>query len=357
MLDIPEWTVSLYDLNNQEIMDISKLVNLNLNLKLNENSTLAFAIDLVQFENLCASVNIHPREVLYPSRTEVKVSRNGNLIFGGIIATADAYFGEIESTIQATADSYIQYFAKRLLSKTYSSTDRSDIAWDAIETVQSVPNGSLGVTRGVSTPTYDSDLTADYMDVKSIIQRYTYAVPTVYDYEITPGKVFNTYLRLGSDKPEVELVYPQNIIGIKVPRSSDTLYNKVIGLGSGIGEERIETTQEDVPSQEVYRVLETKKTYNSVVRIDTLIENTRGFLAQSTGVLVLPEITVANDSIDLDTLRVGDSVMVSIINSSFCDDVNGMFRIYEMKIQVDENSFETVSLSFYRPDAGGELTV
>jgi len=355
MLDIPEWTVSLYDLNDNEIMDISKYVDLKLNLKLNDVSTCEFDIDMVQFERLCASVNASPRNVLYPAKTEIKVSRNGNALFGGIVSSADSNLGEIEKTISVKADSYLQYFAKRLLKKTYVQTDRSQIAWDAINLAQSVPNGDLGITQGELATVFNSDLTADYRDIKSIIQLYTYAQPTTYDFEITPDKVFNTYLRLGSDRPEYELVYPWNIVSMGVPRNSDTLYNTVLGIGSGIGEERLQTTKSDLISQQTYRVLATKQTFNSVEKIDTLEENTEGFLVQSTGVLVLPSVTVNADAIDLDVVRVGDSLPVKVLGSTYNDDVDAMLRIYGMNITVDQNSFETISLDFYRPDNGGEV--
>lgn len=355
MLDIPEWTVSLYDLNNQEVMDISRFVSLKLNLKLNDVSTCEFSLDLVQFERACAAINAHPRNILYPAKTEIRVSRNGNALFGGIIAKADSNFNENDAQLDVAADSYLQYFATRLLNKSYISTDRSQIAWDAINEVQSVAYGDLGITQGNLATTFNSDLTCDYRDVKSIIQLYTYAQPTTYDFEITPDKVFNTYSHLGSNRPEYELTYPGNIARLGIPRSSDTLFNKIVGIGSGIGEERIQTIKEDAISQATYRVRESKQTFNSVERQDTLEENTEGFLNQSTGVLVLPNVTIQSDAIDLDVVRVGDSLPVRCENSTFNDDLNGMFRIYGMEISVDEQSFETITLDFYKPDAGGEL--
>lgn len=354
-MDIPEYTVILYDLFNQPIMDISKFINLELHLKLNNVSTISFEINTKNLELLCSSVGTTPRQVLYPAKTEVKVYRNGIIKFGGIISTVDTSYQENGATTSVSADSYVQYFAKRYLVKSYTATDRSAIAWDAINTVQLVTNGSLGITQGTLATIYSSDLTADYQDVKSIIMNYTTYAPVTYDFEITPDKVFNTYTRLGSDKPEVELVYPQNIVSIKVPRSSDTLYNKIIGLGSGIGVERLESIKKDATSQLTYRVQESKQLFNSVSVQSTLDDNTQGYLDQSLGVLELPEIVVNGSEIDLDTLVVGDSVTVRIDGSTMCDDVDGLYRIYTMDISVSENNQETITLSFYNPNSGGEI--
>lgn len=356
VLAVPDWNVTLYNLANDPIMDISDLVNFTLTMKLNDSHSLRFYLDLAKFESRCAAINADPKTILYPASTEVRVSRNGNALFGGIIASVDSSFDINAKTLEVSADSYLEYFSHRLLSKTYSGVDRSDIAWDAINTVQSEDYGNLGVTRGVHTDTYDSVLTADYKDVKSIIQLYTYAQPTTYDFEITPDKVFNTYLSMGSSRPEIQLVYPYNITSMRIPRSSDSLYNQIIGIGSGIGEERIQTIVGDIPSQIRYRVRENKVLYNSVINQSTLIENTNGQLAQSLNVLELPTITVPADVLDLDLVRVGDSVYVKNNASTYNTDLDGMFRIYQMDISVSDDRSEDVSLKFYNPAGSGSLT-
>jgi len=355
MLNTPEYIVTIYDLNNNPVLDISRFVTMTMKFTLNDVHTLEFEIDLVQFEKLADSINAEPRTLIYPQKTEVKVSRNGVLLFGGIISSADSELSEQTQIMQVRADSYIQYFATRYLSKTYTATDRSAIAWDAINTVQSVTNGSLGVTQGTLATIFNSDLTSDFQDVKTIIQRYTYAQPTTYDFEITPNKVFNTYTRLGSDKPEVELVYPQNITSIKVPRNADTLANKVIGLGSGIGQERLQTIQEDNVSQLNFRVKERKVTFNSVLQQQTLIDNTQGVLKQSTGVLVIPDVTVNGREFDISQNKVGDGINIRIDSSTYNNDVNGIKRISQMSVKVDENFSEEITLSFFNPNNGGEI--
>ena len=199
-------------------------------------------------------------------------------------------------------------------------------------------------------------MTADYRDVKSIIQLYTYAQPVTYDFEITPDKVFNTYLQMGTFRPEIQLVYPYNIKTMRIPRSSDSLYNQIIGIGSGIGSERIQTIVKDIPSQIRYRVRENKVLYNSVIRQETLIENTTGELAQSLNVLELPTITVPADVLDLDIVRVGDSIYVKCSGSTYNNDLDGMFRIYQMDISISDDRSEDVSLKFYNPAGSGALT-
>lgn len=355
-LNVDEWTLVLLDLNGQEVVDISRFTTFTLDLKLNENSTLQFDIDLEQFERLCEGINVEPRGALYPQKTEVKVYLNGEALFGGIIATVNSSYQKDGKSLSCSADSYIQYFSRRFVNKVYTNTDRSAIAWDAIDTVQSVANGDLGVTQGSLVSIFNSDLTCDFRDVKSIVQLYTYAVPATYDFEITPDKVFNTYDRLGSDRPDIELVYPGNVDSVGVPRSSDSLANKVIGLGAGIGVERLQTIKENSESQVTYRVVESKAMFNSVERLNTLEENTEGVLLESYETLVIPNVKPRQGEINLNEVKVGDSIRFMMLGQRYDDDVNGMFRIYNIKVTVDENSNQDITLDFYKPDNGGGLS-
>ena len=363
MLEIPEYTVELWDINGNYVLDISRFVALDIVLKLNDADVVTFNIDHKQFVTLCRSVNLTPRNVLYPAKTEVLVRRNGSILTGGSVGIANTTKNEDGTKgIAVTVDGYDKYFAKRFIKRNWTATDRSQIAWDAINDAQSVPNGDYGVVRGVHTATYASDKTADYADVKSIIQQYTYAQPTTYDYDFTPSvvagnivKTFNTYLRKGSDRPEVELVDPQNIATMNIKRSSDSLANKIIGLGAGIGDERIESIKEDATSQANYLVQEKKQLFNSVTNPDTLDENTEGVLANSHGVLVTFDGVVEPGTIDLDVVTVGDSLTVRIDDDEYNDDINGVYRIYQLKINVDLNRKEVVTPSFYSPGGGGEI--
>lgn len=363
ILNTPEYTIELFDIHGNMVLDISPFVNPSIDLKLNDADVITFDIDLKQFTILCDSVNLLPRNVLYPAKTNVLIRRNGLVLTAGEVSNANTTKDEEGNTqLSVTVDGWINYFAKRFLLKTYTSVDRSLIAWDAIDTVQSVPNGDYGVVLGETVETYNSDLTADYKDVKSILQRYTYALPVTYDFDISTEiqadsivKLFNTYLRKGSDKPQIELVDPINATFNNIRRSSDTLANKLIGLGSGIGEERLESVLSDTNSQLTYLVREKKQTWNSVIAADTLNDNTRGVLENSRSVLATFNAIPQPNTLDLNEIIVGDSLTCRVEQDSFNDDINGMFRIYGISVKVDENRQEDVTLNFYKPDVGGEL--
>lgn len=364
VLDTPDYAVELWDVNGHYVLDISRFVNPDITLKFNDADVVTFDIDLVQFINLCQSVGLEPRNVLYPLKTQCIVRRNGQILTGGRIGICDtSKSADGVKTLSVTVDGYLQFFAKRFVSNTWTATDRSQIAWEAIDAVQSVPNGDLGVVRGVHTDTYPSDLAADYMAVKDIIQKYTHVLPVTYDFEIAVDvvggeitKTFNTYLFKGTEWPAIRLIDPRNISSLQVKRSGDTMANKVIGLSSGDPTTRIESIQEDAASQVNYLVQESKELFSNVSDQATLDDDTGGVLAESSAVLAIFSCVAQPGAIDPNIVKPGDSLYCRVEGDAYNDDIMGMYRIYSLQIQVDAERKETVTPSFYNPNAGGEVT-
>lgn len=141
---------------------------------------------------------------------------------------------------------------------------------------------SFGVSLGtdLASPVQQTNRVRNYdlQNVKDAIINLTKLENDNFDFSFDANKVFSTYARQGSDKPHVELVYPQNITSMRTTRDAQTLFNKVFGLGAGIGEERLETTALDPDSSLIYRVREKVELYNSVEAINTLQTNTAGAL-------------------------------------------------------------------------------
>lgn len=355
-----DYTIELWDINGQMVMDVSAIAsNRGYSLKLNDVENISFDLDLVQFERLCQKINTPPRTVLFPARTEVRIRRNGQYVVGGQVVKITPTINENGSSIAVQADGYLNYFLQRFIKKTWTNTDRSQIAWNAISTTQGQANGSFGITQGVLATTMNSDRIADYDEIKDIITDFTWhagASPTAnYDFEFTPEKVFNTYNRKGSDKPEIMLVYPQNIKSLSDVIDGSTVANKIIGIGSGMGDERIETIKTDVPSQIDYRVREKKQVFNSASVMATLENNTKGVLDLYRQTLEIPEVQLEPGAIDLNTVQTGDSVYVRVEGIDYLNNIDGMFRINSIDVKIDENDSEDVAIKFYNPKDGGAL--
>lgn len=207
---------------------------------------------------------------------------------------------------------------------------------------------TLGVDEASATQQNDRIRTYDIQNVKDGITNLTTLEEDNFDFQFTANKVFNIYTRLGSDRNDIELVYPQNITSIVVLRDAGTLANRIIGLGSGIGSERLETVATSYNSAVSYRIRERIETFNSVQRMDTLNENTFGKLSTYEDIYEVPSIVVEANHLDLNDVQLGDSINVRIDNSDFVTTIDGMYRIMKMDINVDPNFNENVSLQMER---------
>jgi len=231
------------------------------------------------------------------------------------------------------------------------STGSMNFYLDDVKLTSSLDNPAyfdFGVTLGVDNASAGQAATRqrtyDLQNVKDGIVNLTKLENDNFDFEFTANKVFNIYARLGSDKPEVELVYPQNITSVRVTRDASTLANRIIGLGSGIGSERLETVATGYSSAAAYRIRERTETFNSVQEQSTLDANTFGKLNVYETMYEVPALTVEANHLDLDEVTLGDAITIRIDNSSFVNTINGMWRIMKMTINVDRDMNESVSL-------------
>lgn len=348
------YQIELWDINDVLTADISRFAsNVSFGFELNEAETLSFTVDLDQLEKLCLSIGAEPRNILFPGRTEVKIKRNGIYILGTQVVQVAPTLDASGNKLEVKCDGYLNYFLQRFISKTYSSVDRSQIAWDAIETSQSASYGDFGITKGTLAVTSNSDRTADYDEIKDLITDYTWQQGTVYDFEFTPDKVFNTYLRKGSDKPEIQLVWGQNITSLASTIDASTLANKIIGIGSGIGDARIESIKEDLQSELKYRTREKKVLFNSVSVQNTLDQKAQGTLILYKEAQEIPAVTFSGSLIDLGSIQTGDAIKVIMTGHTYLANMTGLFRINKINVSLDTNFAETITLNFYDPRNGG----
>lgn len=352
VLETPEYTVELWDINGVMVMDVSAIIatQLRIEMRINDSETVEFSLDLVQFEKLCASIGTNPRVIMEPYRTDVRIRRNGVYICGAQIVQVDVNFNRNETNkIEVKCTGYLNYFKDRFITANYSAKTYAQIARQMITDTQAQTNGDFGVILGVDTasPVQQADRVRNYdlQNIKDGIINLTQLENDNFDFQFTAGKVFNTYARLGSDRPEVEFVYPQNILNMRVKRDASTLANKIIGLGSGIGEERIESIAIGVNSSIAYRIRERVELFNSVINQAVLDANTFGKLPLYEYIYEVPSLTIVPNEIDLSVVGIGDAVTVRVDGSTFIDNVDGLYRIIGMTITVDTKGEETVSLN------------
>lgn len=495
-LNTPEYIVELWDINNVFIADITALIasSLRITIPLNDIEEIAFTLDLVQFEELCASIGARPINILGPYRTDVKVRRNNKYLLGAHVVQTGVNFNNSDTNkIEVQCTGYLNHLKDRFVSAHYSAKTYAQIARQLITDTQSAYNqisngdfyeglsgwqyiesgyiawnklvghdglGALyvnnvagpntfggarwsrtmqaGVTYTASywvkadttggktylqtqtgvrmnettisttdwtfiTYTWTQAATSDYLDfkmdtnvnfylddvklvdnvdnasnrnfgitlgtdnasanqeatrirnydlqnVKDGIINLTKLESDNFDFAFDANKVFTTWSRKGSDKPDVELVYPQNIVNMRTIRSAATMSNKVYALGAGIGEERLQANVIDYVAATTYRVRESTQMFNSVELLPTLNANAIGALYELKDLNDNIELTVNNGTLDLDDVEVGDAIYVRIDGSSYVDYVNGLYRIMKMSIDVTQEFDETVTIVLQKWD-------
>lgn len=330
------------------LADISKFVkNVHFSAQRNEAEQLEFELNLNEFQDFCLSINVNPTSILAPYQTDVKVKRNGEYLFGCHVGYLTVRMGETSSEIRVKAFGYLNLLIDRYVTETYSQVDATDIGWDLIELTQAQTNGDLGITRGSTITTVDRDRTYVRQNVKEGLVNLTKLVSGNFDFEFTPDKVFNTYEMMGSDRSsELEFIYPRNITEIEVPRDGTALFNKIIGIGSGFGDEALTDTEEDTDSQLNYGVHEKIITFNSVSETETLEDNTEAEKELRKGLLEIPQMSVRGEDFDLNSYWIGDRVTVRIEDNPFLATVNGIYRIERLEVSVDENEAEIIKPYF-----------
>lgn len=341
-----KYTLELWSIQNVKVADISHLAsNRKYTMQRNEAEELEFTLDLDEFEEFCASIGTPPRSVLAPYQTEVKVKRNGNYIFGVQVVDCPITLGETGSSIQVKCTGYLNLFKDRYVTKTYTQQDAAAIARDLIATTQAQTNGSVGVTMAATQ--YDTgvlrDRTYTRQNVKDAIVNLTNLIDGQFDFGFSWDKKFRVYQQIGSRRTDVEFTFGGengNVKSAVVERSGTSIFNKIIGVGSGFGDDQLTSVQSSTTSQNAYYLREKVVQFNSVTQQTTLDQNTAAALDAYKDVLEIPKITVTGKQFDLGYISVGDRIPVGIGGHTFVDNVLGLYRIEKMAVSIDANDFE-----------------
>lgn len=339
-----KYTFELWSIAGVKVADISALAkNRKYTLERNAAETLEFTLDLDAFEAFCASINTPPRNVLAPYQTDVKVRRNGTYLFGTQVIDCPVELGENTATITVKCTGYLNLFKDRYVTKTYTATDAAAIARDLIMETQLQPNGSVGVT--LDAVQYNTGVLRDRTytrdNVKDKALALTNLIDGNFDIAISWDKKLRTYENIGNLRADLEFTYPGNIKSVQLERTGTSIFNKIIGVGSGFGEDQITSIVNDVPSQAAYYLRERIEQFNSVVEQTTLDQNTVGKLEVYKEVLEIPKITVTGAELDLDYVGIGDRIPVVIGGHAFVDNVFGLYRVEKMAVTIDDQDFES----------------
>lgn len=208
---------------------------------------------------------------------------------------------------------------------------------------------SLNVPLGIDTASeyQESNRQVSYelQNAKDALMDLTALGEDNFDIDFHYDRTFDVLHRKGADKPEIEACYPGNVDSISINRSAANLANKVISIGSGIGDERLQVINAHTNSRERYGTHETVKTDNNVSLTQTLLTNSVGTLWDSKDPTNLPEVTIGDGSINCGNVETGDVITVKIQDDSYLENATGLYKIMKINVSISLEHKETLRLT------------
>lgn len=206
-------------------------------------------------------------------------------------------------------------------------------------------NVSLGFDTASTSQNDERQVDYQLQNIKDALINLTCMEDDNFDFSFAPDRTFNCYERKGSDKLDIEALYPGNVHSMKITRSASNLSNKIINIGSGIGDERLQVTTSDTTSRQTYGTRESVVTRNNVQLTDTLYAQGMGDLRDRKDPTNLPKVTIRDGSINPSNIEVGDCIIVKVEGDEYLGTINGLYRVVQFEISVDLEAVETVNLT------------
>ncbi|HVB24132.1 MAG TPA: hypothetical protein VNG51_19495 [Ktedonobacteraceae bacterium] len=334
-------------------------------------------LSIDELEDYCRKTYQDPKLLLVTNQTEVRVKRNGTYMAAGQLSYKYGSLAENGSgnLIQLKASGFLNLFTQRFTGpgQIYTNMDASAIAWDLINQSQqgnNDPTGTLNTTTGLIIPgTATSGVpiadwnfgitqgslatvgphtrTYQNMAISDALQDFCNVSVGGFDMQFTYNKVFNTFIQLGVQRPDIVLEYPGTIIEADITEDGTQMANLISAQGTGNGTvTQSQYTAPNTGSTANYKVRQSFISPSSLDASDDSLQNYATWnLAQFQVPLVLPSIIYNTHNGPSPTdFSVGDWIHIKIRNHPLYSDVDGMYRTEQIQVTIDESDNEQVTI-------------
>lgn len=343
-------TIELVAPDGRALADVSRLASGRKWTRTRNNSDdIEFTLSLDAWEAYCRKLGVHPRELLRKRWTEVRLKERETYLAGGFIVGLNTPLKD--GTIKVRVFGYLDWFKKRRTAplREFGATEGTDIAWTLIAESQAQPRGNLYITRGPNQATAGPhDRTYKRTVIKDGLQALTAVQMNPFDIEFTPLKQFNTYLNLGSNRPDIVFKWGVNILDATVDEDVADITNHLVALGSGFGDDaQAQVEIENETSEDDYGLAEDVITEsaddNSQGGLDSAA---RSYLdAWSTPIVLIDLVVDGGKRPYVTDYGLGDYVYVDLTGHLWLDGYVGMFRIQQQSCQISDDGQKTVTLT------------
>lgn len=349
------YTIDIYRLNVtsatfEKIDEITTFMNLEYSNQLNGFGGAIF--DMAVQDQKLTKANFHRY------RNHVAIKREGVIVYFGTISNLFGEYEDINGKVHIESVGYFAHLKNRFtaLSRVFTSTDQSTIAWNLIDESQLTTNGSLAITRGAYTTSVSRDRTYEYGSLSSAISGLSNTnIRKGFDFDFTPvltsGLVtsiaFNTYYPvLGNVRNDLAtLRLGDNIKNLDF-KTIGNLVNTTTSIGQGVGTDSLKVTGSYPASQLAYSRREQVDKYSDVSVLSTLTEKNTAVLEDSSAEGYGFNLSLfANMKPSLGEYSLGDTLNYDIVVPDAGDYINfvGQNRVTEINVRVDDQGVETVT--------------
>lgn len=374
-----KYSIELVDPSGNLLAELSgRAKNRTFTVTRNAADDIEWYLDIDEFERYCRAAKTDPRLVLISNNTEVRVKRRGSYLAGGQLNYKYGVLSENGdgNLIQIRAAGFLNLFTQRFTSDTqiYTGVDGSQIAWDLINQSQLGTNDPTGTvipatglitpgsaTSGIPVGDWNFGITAGNLPAVGVHNR-TYQNMAIsdaladltnspngsLDIQFTYNKIFNTFVQMGTQRPDIVLEYPGNITELDITEDGTQMANFITAQGSGNGTVSLE--EASVPSLGSTATYKVRQNYLSPSSLDTTDDSLQDYatwnVAQTQSSLVLPSIIYDGDMSPFVTdYSVGDWIHIKITNHPLYQDINAMYRVEQIQVAVDDDDHELITVT------------
>lgn len=275
---------------------------------------------------------------------EVKIFRDNLLVWAGEQVHISGILSDTsDEIVTLTCYDYLEMFNNRYTDAVveYASTDAGEIAWDLIDNSQNQTNGDLGITKGIIETTQNRDRTYYNQNIMEAIVNLSNVIGG-FDFEFTHNKVFNVYAVKGLDRSSTHrFELGVNILSASVENDFTNPINQAISLGEGFGATQLREVVTDSSLRSTYKLRQGKLSDPDVSVNATLITKGQALIDRYGTPLVNVTFKQVPGTLPrFGTLDLGDLVTIKIDKAIW--DINAIFRVYGIVIDVDERDTETI---------------
>lgn len=333
-----------------------------LGTQLNVKSGTSISVN-VWVSGAIGTVNVYERELINQSSNQVLI---GSLS----LTSAGTYTQLVVNSYTTSFDNGYIYFSE---AQTGTPLRVDNCFVSRIDDEDSLNNHYVGCiysglddTTGGTGHNYatvgytDREFSYELQNVKDAIMDLTQMGEDYFEFEFTPDRIFNTYDRKGSDRTDIEIMYPGNVHSMTVDRSAADMANKIQEIGSGIGDERLEVVASNTASRQLYGTRESVVTQNNVSLEETLEGLAQGELDNRGTLKPVISVQIQDGSINCGNIQTGDVLAVRIgdylgvlgqqqnpqtrIYLELLGGVEGWYRVKQVNTRVAQDGGEALTL-------------